>query len=72
MKIILHSTEEFDLKPSQVRLICLLSKGSRYLHGKTQDLADNTPGIYDSGEGKYALSQRGWRIIFWLRDRKKA
>lgn len=72
MKVVLRSTEEFDLRPAQLRLIRLLSKGSRYLHGRTQDLADVTPGVYDSGEGKYALSQRGWRIIFRLREMKKA
>ncbi len=66
MKIKLQITEEIDLRPSQVRLIKLLSKKSRYLHGRTADLADKTPGICDEGEGRYRLSSRGWAIIKYL------
>lgn len=72
MKIVLHSTEEFNLTPSQIRLLRVLAKdGPTYLHDKMADLADKTPGIYDSGEGKYAVSQRGWRILFELDKQKK-
>lgn len=70
MKITLKSEESFNLSPSQIRLIKFLGKhGSCYLHDKTADLADNTPGIYDQGEGKYALSQRGWRILWRIEGR---
>lgn len=67
MKFVIRSTKEVDLTPSQIRLIRLLAKGSRYLHGKTQELADRTPGVYGSMEGKYSLSQWGWKIWFTIR-----
>lgn len=71
MKIILHSTEEFNLTRNQIRLLrALANEGATYLHDKMADLADKTPGIYDSGEGQYAISDRGWRILFEL-DKKK-
>lgn len=67
MKIKISWSEEFDLRPAQIRLLKLLAnEGPMYLFRRTQDLADKTPGIYDSGECKYALSQRGWRILFAL------
>ncbi len=63
MKIVLHYDEEYELNENQINLIKRLAEGDEYLHDDEANLADKTPGIYDSGEGKYSLSQRGWRIL---------
>lgn len=65
-KITISETEEIELSDAQIELLKRLSNKAEYLFDADMDLADRTPGIYDSGECKYALSQRGWRILFAL------
>lgn len=64
MKITLHTVEEFDLSEAQIAMLRRLNKRSEYLHGEEDDLAMDTPGIRDiNGEGRYALSEKGRRIL---------
>lgn len=63
MKFSLTTTEEFDLDKKQIQLIERLAEGPEYLFDDDMDLADKTPGIYDMGEGKYALNYKG--LVIW-------
>lgn len=63
MQITIQYSETYNLSQKQIDLLKRLNKHAEYLHNEEADLADETPGVYDTGESKYDISYRGKLIL---------